>query len=141
MCKVFRNMSGLPEDDVTILNESALWRRIRPEQTIFDANLGRLRPTSDAFGNSSDDSGMSVIIGDQVLEEGRTPQQLLHDFPGFSLAAFQALLARERGQIIIRDPIPEEPAHAEVIGKKTGSVKSAFAKHSTWVVPPSNVVP
>lgn len=81
---------------------------------------------------------MSVILGDQVLAEGRTPESILQGFIGFSLVSINAGLAWVRGQIVIREPVLEEPAHAEVIGKKTGSVKSAFAKQSTWVVPPAH---
>ena len=35
-----------------------------------------------------------------------------------------------------RKPLPEEPAHAEVFGGKTKSVKRAFARSSEWIVPP-----
>jgi hypothetical protein len=37
---------------------------------------------------------------------------------------------------IARDPLPDEPAHALVFGKKTKAVKSRLAKGSSWVVPP-----
>lgn len=50
--------------------------------------------------------------------------------------SFTAGLARGNRQGIMRKPLPEEPAHAEVFGKKTRGVKRAFAKHCDWIILP-----
>ncbi|MFW6169793.1 MAG: hypothetical protein ACODAD_04825 [Planctomycetota bacterium] len=124
-------------DDPTIADDSPLWRRIAPQQVIYDENLGRHRPTSDAFQNHRNGSPMSVVLGQDVLDAGRNPESVLEGHEEFSLAAITAGLAREKEQGIQRAPLPEEPAHAEVFGKKTKSVQKAFSKASQWVVPPS----
>lgn len=132
-------MSGDLIDDKSIRSESALWRRIQPDQIVTDDNTGVRRPSSSAFSNSSDNSGMSVILGDQVLSEGRTPHSTMELYPDNFLASITAGLARENGQIVIREPIKDEPAHAEVCGEKSKGVKRTFAKNSIWIVSPPPV--
>jgi len=124
-------------DDPTIENDSPLWRRIAPEQVIYDEKLGRYRPTSDAFQNHRNGTPMSVVLGQEVLAAGRAPESVLAGRESFSLVSITAGLAREKGQGIQRDPLPEEEAHAEVFGKKTKSVQKAFYRASTWVLPPA----
>ena len=62
---------------------------------------------------------MSVVLGQEVLYEGRTADSVLAGHDGFGLVSFLAGLARAEGQGIMRMPLAEEPAHAEVFGKKT----------------------
>jgi hypothetical protein len=129
-------------DDTSISNEAKLWRRIPHWHFIFDANLGRVRPTSAAFDDDEDGSPMSVVLADVVLESGRGPEHILAGHDRFALAAITAGLARSKKQGVARDPEPDEPAHALVFGKKTGSVTRALAKGAEWVVsPPADAVP
>jgi len=123
-------------DDLTIADEAPLWRRIPPDWWVFDGNLGRVRPSSQAFSDHANGSPMSVVLGNEVLAEGRSSADVLAGHGGFCLASITAALAREKEQGIRRDPLPDEPAHAEVFGRKRMSVKNAFAKQATWVVPP-----
>ena len=121
-------------DDPGIPNESALWRRIPPQWVIPDENLGRSRPSSAAFQNSSTDGHMSVSLADIVKQTERNEMDVLAMFPDFSLAGFSAEFARSCKQGVIRDPLPDEPAHAGVTGKKTGSIRKRFAREAEWVV-------
>lgn len=123
-------------DDRSIGNEAPLWRRIAPDQVIYDDNLGRHRPTSDAFQNHRNGSPMSVVLGQEVLDADRTAESVLTGHDGFGLVSFAAGLAREKKQGVMRKPLPEEPAHAEVFGEKPKSVQRALAKGSEWIVPP-----
>jgi hypothetical protein len=79
---------------------------------------------------------MSVALGQQVLDAGRTPHSVLLGLEDFGLVSFLAGLAREQAQGIVRKPLPEEPAHAEVFGKKTSAVKKAFARCCEWIIAP-----
>jgi hypothetical protein len=36
----------------------------------------------------------------------------------------------------MRDPRPDEPAHAKVAGKKSQSVRRAMARAAIWVIDP-----
>jgi hypothetical protein len=123
-------------DDPTIGNDVPLWRRIPPWHIVFDENLGIWRPSSAAFEDHPDGSPMSVVLGQEVLADGRTPDSVLEAHEGFGLVSIGAGLARENHQGITRKPLPEEPAHAEVFGKKTGGVKRAFAKKCCWIIVP-----
>lgn len=123
-------------DDPTIADDAPLWRRIPPRHFVFDENTGKWRPSTAAFEDHPDGSPMSVVLGLDVVNQGRTANSVLKGHEGFALAAFSAGLARENHQGVMRKPRPEEPAHAEVFGKKTGAVKKAFAKKCSWIVPP-----
>lgn len=129
--------SNLSEDDPTIANTANLWRRIPPEWIVWDENSGRLRPTSKAFQDHPDGTPMSVLLADVVTDSGRTAEDVLVGHSGYSLVCFCAGFARQCGQGVARDPNSDEPAHAVVFGKKTGSVRSRLAKAASWVIYPS----
>ena len=76
---------------------------------------------------------MSVVIGFEAVD----PSSVLAGHPGFALAAITAGLARECGQVLVRDPIPDQPADALVVGRKTESVRRRFALEARWVKEPS----
>lgn len=126
-------------DDLTIADDSPLWRRVPPRHVIFDENRAAWRPSSAAFEDHPNGTPMSVVLGQEVLNAGRGPASVLAGHEGFGLVSFTAALAREKRQGIVRRPLPEEPAHAEVFGKKTESVRKAFAKSCFWVMPPPEV--
>jgi len=123
-------------DDPSIPDDAELWRRVPPWHIIFDENLGRNRPSKAAFDNDRDGSPMSVVLADLVLESNRGPESVLAGHEGFALAVIIAGLARSRKQGVVRDPQPDEPAHALVFGRKGDSVRRALARESCWVIPP-----
>ena len=125
-----------PEDDATIPDDSDLWRRIHPDWIVYDENLKAWRLSSQAFNDDSEGGPMSVVLAPEVLASARTPMDILARFRGYSLAAVRAALARELSQGIKRDPEPDEPAHAVVVGKKTSSVRKSFSRRARWEVPP-----
>lgn len=125
------------EDDLTIGDEEPLWRRVPPiadTQVIFDPNLGRWRPSSAAFNDSSDGTPMSVTLGGDATHAGVTPESYLTNFSGFCLVTLSAGFVREIGQAVSRFPTKQDPHHAFVAGNKSGSVKNKMAKSATWVV-------
>lgn len=79
---------------------------------------------------------MSVAIDDTLKEQGLTPDAVLMGHEDFSLAAFFARSAREKGLRIIRKPLPSDLAHGEVVGKKTKSVRNHLMRSSHWYVEP-----
>ena len=128
-------------DDPTIADEAPLWRRVPPCHVIFDQNLGRFRPSSAAFENHPNGTPMSVLLGGELVDSGRSAESILSGYHDFSLVSFPALVARNNGQAIVRRPLPDEPAHAEVVGRKSGAVKKALVRASEWVVPPAQANP
>lgn len=123
-------------DDFTISNEAELRRRVSPRHFVKDENLGMVRPSSAAFDDHPDGSPMSVYLADMLDEMGRDPDAVLACHTGYALASITAGLAREYQQGVARDPLPEDPAHAVVFGKKTRPVRRALALGSHWVIPP-----
>src|SRR6266852_2979158 len=124
-------------DDLGIANEDDLWRRIHPSWVFFDANEGRVRPTSQAFKDSSDGTPMSALLAKED-----TPHRALAASwgeKGFSLAAITAGLARQRGLGVVRDPQPEDPPHLLVFGDKTKFVREGLALAARWVGDPPSV--
>ena len=119
-------------DDPSIPGEAVLWRRIPPHHFVRDENRNSIRPSSAAFEDHPDGSPMSVVLA----AEAAGPLQVLAGHPGFALAAFPAGLARDCEQKIVRDPLPDDPAHALVVGKKTRSVRKRLAVESVWAVSP-----
>ena len=128
--------NGEYSDDSTILDEAELWRRIPPWHFVKDENVGQVRPSKAAFDNHPNGSPMSVVLADAVIESGRGPGAVLTGHEGFALAAITAGLARECQQGVAREPLPDEPAHAVVFGRKTDSVKKKLARGSRWIAPP-----
>lgn len=125
------------EDDKTIQDEAELWRRINPDWIVPDEKPPGLRVSSAAFNDSRDGTPLSVLLAEIVRHTGRTAQDIIAPFPGFSLASITAGVARAQRQGIARTPTTKEPAHASVIGPKTKAIRQALAKAATWVVAPS----
>lgn len=127
-------------NDTTISGEEVLWRRIPPWHVVFDKNLGRSRPKSSAFDNHTDGTPMSIFLASVVKQGKRDARDTLVNHEGFALAAVTAKLARDLDQCVCRDPLPDEPAHGLVAGKKTKRVKKTFAKEARWEIkPPTSI--
>lgn len=121
-------------DDPSIENSAPLWRRIGPQWVVKDENRGEFRPSSAAFHDHKD-SPMSVLVEAIVRATQRTHEDVLEGFDGYSLCAFTAGAARDLGQrVATRPEVPEEPAHAFVVGKKTGRVSRELSRASRWVI-------
>lgn len=125
-------------DDISISDETRLYRRIHPKHFVRDSNTNQVRPSSAAFSNSTDGSPMSVALGDTLHELGRTPESVVEAYPNFALACLPARFPRTLNQTICRCPVAEEPAHGGVGGNKTPSVKRKLREAAAWHVPPSS---
>jgi hypothetical protein len=126
--------NALP-DDPSILPEDPLWRFVHPQNVVYDDTLKMLRLSSGTFSDSSNPvDPMSCVLAQVVIAGGRTPSQLLADKPAHGIAQFLAKDARSVGLRVARTPEPDEPAHASVIGKKTGRVQNALVRAARWVV-------
>ncbi len=120
--------------EATVPDHTALWRRVPnwPQWTIFDENLGRLRPSSIAFQDNPDGSAMSSFLEGH----GNTVEEVLVGHETFGVASVTAGLVRSHGLSIIHDPLAGLPSHVEVPGPKPKRVQSALAKAAVWVVKP-----
>jgi hypothetical protein len=121
-----------PNNDPAISDEVILWRRVHPEQLVFNSNLNEMRPTSQSFQNTSGSDGMSVNIASET-----TIEETLHGYEDHFIVSLEVGIVRSLNQGVIRKPLPDNPAHSEVTGKKTKSIKKRLSDASMWVVPPN----
>jgi hypothetical protein len=116
-------------DDGSIADDANLLRRIRPEQIVDDNNTGTRRPSSAAFK----DSTMSVDAEPLLIANGLDWTFTLAGYQGFSLAQLLARETRLKGQAVVHKPLSDNPAHTEVVGKKTQGTANYFVSVATWV--------
>ncbi len=125
-------MSNDASDDLSILSEDRLFRRVPPNQLLIEPD-GSQRPTSAVFKHTE----LSVNIESLMIEQGRQPEDALVGFPGASLTSITAGDVRAHGYPIVKDTNPpNDPAHGLVLGKKTGKFANAMVRAHRWVVEP-----
>lgn len=123
-------------DDSSIGDDERLWRRVPPVQVTQDPQTGKPRPSSAAFHPSDQ---MSVDIASLTC-----PAAALAGYPEHGLAEFRAGDARKAGCIVVRDPLPDNRAHALVLGKRpdgrlTPSQGKQIATRAVWAIPPPRI--
>ena len=102
-----------PPDDLTILGDEQLYVRIYPSQDGLAPHdeLGVFRATSGTLRRSGDPLSVdlsSLCLAEETRDRDTTAR--------FHVAAFTAQVARAAGCRVVRDPLPDNPAHALVIG-------------------------
>ena len=127
------------EDDSTIADDAELWRRIPPRHIVPDNTNGGVRISKAAFEDHPNGSPMSVTLAKESLAAGRGAYALLIGHIDFCLASITAGTARSLKQGIMRKPLVDDPAHAEVFGKKTDSVRKKLSKAAKWVIAPQQL--
>ena len=122
-------MAGDGQGDQQLADDAALLRRIRPDQIIDDQNEGKRRPSSAAFK----DTEMSVDAEPILKSLGLSWNFSISKHAGYSLVSFTAGLARAQQQAVVVKPEDDNPAHTEVVGKKTRGIANALRDASQWV--------
>lgn len=119
-----------PEDDESLADDVALWRRVASDQWVYDGNLGRRRPSTSAFDNHHDGTPMSVVVASECSDG---VDNLLRGHESFGVVEFTVGFARRLRQGVVRAPLPEQPSHAHVVGRKTDGTKKRFAREARIV--------
>ena len=78
---------------------------------------------------------MSVFLAATAAE----PSVVMVGHDAFGLAAITAELARRCSQVVVRDPTPDQPSHALVIGRKTNSIRTQLGRGAVWVIRPPGI--
>ena len=115
----------MPRD---IPENADFYRRLSPDQVVFDERANSYRASSGAFTHHS----MSVDVKTFMDEAGVGRDFCLRNHATFSLAQFSNELVRKHGLNAAHDPSPAEqpdnPYHANIIGKKTDGIRNSFAR-------------
>jgi len=124
---------ALPADDLSILDEDRLFRRV-PANQLVPGDDRTVRPSSGVYKTDK----LSVYAESLMSEQKRAPNECLKDYPDTYLSAIKAGSVRK----FIDCPIakdnapPEDPAHCLIHGKKTGSFGKAMVREHEWVIAP-----
>jgi hypothetical protein len=92
----------------------------------MDEKLGRKRPASAAFENTTGTLDMSVEL-QKLLSN---PMEAKRNYPTYSLARFPIQMAKDLNQEIKHTPNTESAAHCDVVGAKNEKTKKKFARES-----------
>ena len=115
-------------DDPGIGDDETVLRRISEAFVVFDDNLQRLRPSTQAFRQGGTSGHGSVY-----LLSVTNPEEVSNEGPEPYLVPLRARLLLELGLGIVRDPTSGGPGHCEITGRKTRSVLDRLAKFAQWV--------
>lgn len=134
----------LPADDPAIHDDDVLLRRI-PSEWLRREESGGLRPASAAFQDITAPDGtraMSVYVERLLEEHGLERADVLEGRSDLGIVAFSAAAARDAGMTVYFSPHegPLGHAHADVAGKKRGSVQKKLVAASEIVLEPSESV-
>ena len=110
-------MTPVPDE---VRDQEILHRRVHP--TFF-------RPDGSISSQAFRDDEMSV---DRAAF--RRVEETLAGYGGYGIAALGTTTARNLGQRVLADPLPLNPAHALVRGRKTKSISRRLARSASWVV-------
>lgn len=126
-----------PEDDHTVEDGTALYRRVPPAhwKKVGDEFIVR----DGAFKNfpNPERKRMSVVLGDTLEQLDRGTESVRGRAPNYGVIAITAEIARQEAQRIERSPQNDEPAHGDVYGEKPTSCRKKFAAQAVWVVYPT----
>ena len=132
-------MAEFDTDDLTVPDDEPLWRRIPKENLVKDQNSAGVRISSAAFSNDADGEVMSVMLA-SIMETTGGTEKALAGHETFGLAVITAKDARALKQIIVRDPLDDEPGHAVVVGTKSPGTRKKLTAAARWLVPPPGAV-
>ena len=102
-------------------------RRIPPDSVNPDGSI-----MSKAFSNTTNTDGMSVNWANLSSVE-----EMLKGYESYGVVSITAELCWKLNQKIKQSPTPENPAHCDVIGRKSQSTRRQFARVAKWLQLPS----
>jgi len=130
-------MSNEMVDDPTIEDSTRVYRRISRLHVDSDpTSVDGYKITSAAFTDPSDGTQMSVHVGDTLSNRSLKVSSLLDLHPAAGLVSISAKEIRDLGLIIVRVPLPNDPAHAEIHGRKSKGTRRSLAKAARMEVLP-----
>ena len=115
-------------DDTSIADDDTVLRRVPETFTIYDNNLLRNRPSSQAFLQDGPDGLVSVYLSSET-----SPEAVASGGPERFLASVKVGGLRAQGLGIVRDPSTGGPGHCVITGRKTKGRLNQVVRMSAWV--------
>lgn len=115
-------------NDLTIGGDEQVIRRVASEQYTFDENLGRTRPTTQAFLQDGKDGLVSVYLRSET-----TPEAVAQEGNQPYLCVVGVGVLRQHSLDIIRTPDAGGPGHCDITGRKTKSRLTNIVRVAQWV--------
>lgn len=116
-------------DDSNIGDDELVFRRVRSDEVVFDKQLGRLRPSTQAFRQDGSDGLTSVYLTSET-----TPEIVSAGGDQSYLVTVRVGDLRAKGLGITRtSPENAGPGHCEIIGHKTRGILHPIVCGATWV--------
>ena len=120
-----------PIDDVSIGDDERLLHRIRPDDVVVDPATAQRRPSSATFRSKS-----NIISVD--LASLTDPYKALEGYPHHTLVEIDVGTVRSLGCKVVRDPLPNNSAHALLYGsgpegRMTKSQAKEIVNRCRWV--------
>ena len=116
-----------PQDDPGISDNEIVARRVADDQQTFDKDIGRRRPTSQAFLQGRRDGLTSVYLLSET-----TPETLAGGGSQNYLATVRVGILRENGLGIVRTPESGGPGHCDITGRKTRGRLAQIVMQAEW---------
>ena len=119
-------MASLIQED-RLEDSQIVMRRVRDYETITDSSDGLPRPSSNAFIQDGPDGDVSVYLKSET-----TAAHITGDYPGTYVAEVEVGIIRAHGLDVERDPIPSDPGHCNITGRKSRGRARSIARNSRW---------
>ena len=109
-----------------LADELVVLRRVVAADITTDPD-GAHRPVSSAFRQGGPDGDVSVYLASET-----TPEFITRHYPGTLVSQLTIAQVRSQGLDVVRDPIPGDPGHCNIVGRKTRAVTRNLAEVSVW---------
>ncbi|WP_156967625.1 hypothetical protein [Methylosinus sp. PW1] len=127
----------VPHDHPGIHPDDGVIRRIAEHQLVYDEKLGKKRPSTIAFQQSTEkNGGMSVDLQRLIEEAGVDARTFVASPPWIGAVRFSAETLRQKGLLVGFDPqLPDNPYHGEVWGNFKKSLQRQLVSLAEPFVP------
>ena len=107
-------------------NGLVILRRVRNTEITRDSQ-DRPKPISSVFRQGGLDGEVSVYLASET-----TAAFITREYPGTFVAELTIAEIRTQGLDVTRDPIPGDPGHCNITGRKTRAISRTLAALSRW---------
>ena len=118
-------MARQNEDDASIGDDEIVLRRVREDWVVFDENVQRWRPSTQAFRQ---DGPISVYLISETM-----PDMVANEGPERFMCSITVGALRGLGLGVVHDPASGGPGHCVVTGRTTRGTLNRIAQTAAWV--------